>query len=188
MGLSLAYLGTKYLGESVQVCRLVLVRWALGTLLIKVIHWPQHCDQNESDFLLISNLLTDAQFFKNFFRMVISPPSAPILPLYFILRTQFFDIGVKIFYMYMSLVWICRLESVCVFFLSDQQLWLNCDVCAVTVKLWQRRSEGSKRKKNCVDVRMYWEIKHTVCTKNCIFSRCDQVDEWEYESDLHDSF
>lgn len=46
-GLSLVFNRGPNIGGRCQVCRLMLVRWALGTLLIRIIHtdWPQHCDQ-----------------------------------------------------------------------------------------------------------------------------------------------
>lgn len=67
-GLSLVYLGTKYLGKcsGVQIGAGMLSSGNPSRIRVIYMDWLQHCDQKEifeKDFLIISNLLADAQFF-----------------------------------------------------------------------------------------------------------------------------
>lgn len=182
-------------GEVSQLCRLVLVLRAPGSLLIRKIHmdWPQHCDQKERDFLLISNywllqinsFLFVCFFFFFYFFKGSFPLSPPIFKKFYF-TTHFFEIGVKIFYMYMSLVWIFRLISM--FFLSDQQLWLNCQVCAVTVKLWRRKLRRGQGK-GCKNVlRDRSGCTYRMCKKDVFLAGVIRWTNACMRTDLYDSF
>ncbi len=95
-----------------------------------------------------------------FFKRYVSPLYPNFTPFYFILQHNPLVLESKSFTC--TWVWFEYVgRYVC--FLSDQQLWLNCQACAVTVTLWWREGWGKwKGRMYFMDMRMCWEIKADV--------------------------